>query len=118
MSPDCRLTKRQRLLKRSEFLWLSKNGRKTQNRHFIAVYRRRDDGVSRIGITVSRRVGNAVTRNRIKRHCREAFRCHAIRSVPAMDIMVIAKREAARIDGAETRASVEKLFNKIRGDVS
>jgi ribonuclease P protein component len=106
------------LLKRSAFLGLSRQGKKIQNRHFIALYALRDENGSRLGITASKRVGNAVTRNRIKRHCREAFRHHAIRFELSVDISIIAKREAAALTGPGVAASLDQLFGKIRGEVS
>jgi len=47
---------------------------------------------SRLGITVSRKVGNAVKRNRIKRWVREVFRKHPEIFVKPIDIVLIAKR--------------------------
>jgi ribonuclease P protein component len=54
-------------------------------------------GQSRLGITVSRRVGDAVARNRIKRLVREFFRHNQTRIRPAQDVIVIARPGA---DGA------------------
>ncbi len=50
----------------------------------------------RIGITVSSKVANAVERNRVKRWVREAFRSVA-RDLPAVDVVVIARRGAPSI---------------------
>jgi ribonuclease P protein component len=47
---------------------------------------------TRLGITVSRKVGNAVKRNRIKRWIREVFRSHPALFSERVDIVVIAKR--------------------------
>jgi ribonuclease P protein component len=54
-----------------------------------------DPGESRMGVTVTRKVGNAVTRNRIKRLVREVFRRHRDRLVSGLDVVLIAKRNAA-----------------------
>ena len=55
----------------------------------------------RLGITVSKRVGNAVTRNRIKRWVREFVRQQPATAwlPPGQDVVVIAKARAARADG-------------------
>lgn len=50
---------------------------------------------SRLGITASRKVGNAVTRNRIKRLVREFFRHHQFEIQPSQDVLVIARESAA-----------------------
>jgi len=60
-------------------------------------------GAPRLGITVSRRVGHAVTRNRIKRRVRECFRRTLRAMMPAPSAMiVIAKIGAGAIDSAAT----------------
>ena len=117
MNPGYRFPKHHRLLKRSAFLGLSKKGKKIQNRYFIALYVSSDASASRLGVTVSKRVGNSVARNRIKRHCREYFRHKAHRFKSPVDVNLIAKREAAVLTGKDVAASLEKLFSNHRGDV-
>jgi len=51
----------------------------------------------RLGLTVSRRVGNAVQRNRVKRRLREFFRLNKDR-LPVADIVIIAQPGAAELD--------------------
>ena len=64
-----------RMTRRSEYL-AANNGRRAPMPGFVLLVRDRGDGDSqmRIGITVSRKVGNAVTRNRMKRRLRELAR--------------------------------------------
>ena len=61
----------------------------------LFVLGRSDGGVTRLGITVTRKVGKAVRRNRIKRLVREWFR-RADLGLEACDLIVIAKREIPR----------------------
>lgn len=63
-----------RLRKRAEFLSVSSRGRKIYTPDFIIVKAYSELSWSRIGVTVSRKVGNSVNRNRIKRLIREFFR--------------------------------------------
>src|SRR2546430_11129915 len=56
-----------RLRKRREFSRLSRSGRKTHSANFVVITKTNDVGETRLGITVSGKVGNAVGRNRIKR---------------------------------------------------
>ena len=117
MSHECRFPKHHRLLKRPEFLGLAKKNQKVQNRHFIVLYAIRNENGSRLGVTVTKRVGNAVVRNRIKRYCREYFRRRSQRFGSPMDINIIAKREAVGLTGNEVSASLDQLFKYQRGGI-
>lgn len=67
--------KSRRLLKRAEFLAVQRAGGGARSRHFVALIRfRGDDAPCRLGVVASKRVGNAVARNRGKRRVREWFR--------------------------------------------
>lgn len=67
----------------------------------------------RLGLAVSRKVSpSAVGRNRIKRQTRDAFR-HIRSSMPAIDIVVMAKREAATAANGELRDSLEKHWQRL-----
>lgn len=72
--------------------------------------RGREGGPTRLGLTVSRRVGNAVVRNRVKRRLREWFREARWELSGTWDIVVIARREAA---GLEFRSSCEQLSRML-----
>jgi len=79
-------------LKRFEFQRATGTGSRLVTRHFLIFVRDRGDGGStRLGITVTRKVGNAVRRNRIKRLVREWFRGRAGELGPC-DLVVVAKR--------------------------
>jgi ribonuclease P protein component len=110
---DYSFPKAARILKRSEYIRLSKTGTKIQNRHFIFLYSRSCREYLRIGITVSRKVGDAVVRNRIKRLIRENFRRMRPMIVGAWDINIIAKRNAANLSGDEVGSSLAQLFEGI-----
>lgn len=59
--------------------------------------------VSRIGIVVTKKVGNAIVRNRVKRLCRECFRLWPDFVPPGIDLVVIAREGAGELRLADVR---------------
>jgi ribonuclease P protein component len=87
------LSKELRLLRASEFERVFA-ARTWAGDAWLAVYGVPNDaGHPRLGITASRRIGNAVARNRWKRVLREAFRLSQI-SLPALDLVCVARSQA------------------------
>lgn len=72
-------------------------------------------GSRRIGISASRRVGNAVVRNRIKRSVREWFRARRDGLPGDLDIVVIARQSASSLGGAEIARSLDALAERFVG---
>ena len=103
-----------RLLRRSEFLNLAQNGVKVQNRYFIAYTGSNDLNRCRLGITVTRKVGKAATRNRIKRITRNYFRLNRYSLQYSRDISIIAKKAVADAPGWSAVLSLENLFEQIK----
>ena len=66
--------------------------------HFILLKIPSRSGVSKLGLTVSRKVGNAVCRNRIKRLLREYFRLNRKTFYQPIELSIIAKKNAGEID--------------------
>ena len=107
------LSKEERLLKRAQFVRLSGIGKSFRTRHFIAAIADGDAKTNRIGITASKKVGNAIQRNRIKRIVREYFR-HRKESLSGnRDINIIAKKGAASLPNHRINKELEELFDKI-----
>lgn len=87
--------KEQRIRKRAEFQDIQGNGRRVFTRNFVLMLVAREvseeRASARLGVTVSRRVGNAAERNRAKRLIREAFRATRELWPPDLDVVVIAR---------------------------
>ena len=106
-------TKADRILKRNEFIQLSKFGRKLQNEYFIAYYAPGRFDRSRLGVTVTRKYGRAVKRNRMKRLIREYFRLNRHLILGEWDINIIAKQDAADLSSEKIFGSLQNIFKEF-----
>jgi ribonuclease P protein component len=86
-----------RLLARKEFLFLQNYGKRRHCPHFVLLLSPAKGGRSRLGLTVTRRFGNAVQRNRMKRLLREFFRVNKEKIVPDQDILIIPRVGSHRL---------------------
>jgi len=96
-----------------EYRVLSKKGTRHYSACFIFVSRKNQFSRCRLGITVSKKVGKAVTRNRIKRIIREYFRLNRSHLPDRLDINVIARQMSGRVGAAVIRNHLASSFEKI-----
>lgn len=113
--PSQSFPKRVRLRRRVEFLRLQHEGRRQHTGHFVVLKASAAKGWSRVGITVSSRVGNAVVRNRVKRLVREVARRLGQDSDPPMDVVVIAKSGAGQVRYAEVALELGRALRTTPG---
>jgi len=111
LTTRARLPRHARVRSRREYLALQRDGRRQTTPHFVLLARPRSDARSRLGITVSRKVGNAVTRNYVKRCVREWFRHQRRQIVPALDLVVIARPGAADLNCTVIAAELTKSLS-------
>ncbi|MEW6184273.1 MAG: ribonuclease P protein component, partial [Thermodesulfobacteriota bacterium] len=79
-----------RVLKRSDFLRRCPNDRKRSSPHFLVIIKPNNLNITRLGLTVGKKAGGAVQRNRIKRLLREFFRRSRENLPASRDIIIIA----------------------------
>lgn len=92
----------------AEFRRCQQAGRRLHTAHFVlVVYGRGDAEPARLGLTVSRRVGNAVARNRMKRLLREAFRTSPSSWPLGVDLVIIAKQGPGELNARDVAAELE-----------
>lgn len=112
--PRAELPRSQRIRRRADFTRIQDGGAKVSTPHFLLLgERREDDAPARLGVVASRKVGNAVCRNRAKRLIREAFRRHAARLPPGLDLVVVARPGAHELAAAEAEAEIASALPRI-----
>lgn len=111
--PSATFQKKDRILKRGRFLQLSTVGFRIHCPFFIAVFQPTNTGFSRLGVTITKKVGGAVIRNRIRRLVREFFRLNRELLRGSYDLNIIAKKEASGLTAGETFSNLDRLFKNI-----
>jgi ribonuclease P protein component len=107
-----------RLKKRYEFRRAQLSGRRIHTSHFLIVVQPNALQNTRLGITVTKKVGSAVQRNRIKRVVREVFRRNRSLFPASHDLVFIAKRGATKIDYESLLSELGRAAKKLRPEAA
>lgn len=79
----------------------------------LAMYVRKNrTAENRVGVTVSKKLGKAVVRNRVRRRLREVYRLHESRFLPGWDIVVVARRRAVTASFSDLTRAYLSLAKK------
>ena len=112
---DRRFRPTQRLRRRRDFERIFSGGIRLNAHVLTIIVRPNDAGQSRLGLAVSRRVARrAVARHRLKRQIRESFRHNAER-LAGLDVVVIAKSGAERMDSKRFRGALADAWERADG---
>ena len=105
----------QRLTRRAEFLRVAASGRRTAVHGLVLQALPRDDGgAARLGFTVTKRVGNAVVRNRTRRRLKEAARLLLRdRPVAGVDLVLIGREATRGRDFSELIDDFRRALDKV-----
>jgi len=104
----------ERLRRRAEFLAVAAGVKAPTSTFVVQVRRRGDEGPPRVGFTVSKKVGTAVERNRVRRRLKEAVRRSAS---PYMrlghDYVIVGRRNALTADFARLSGDLEQALIRL-----
>jgi ribonuclease P protein component len=105
--------KRRRLSRSGEFERVYREGRSHASRHLVVYSFPRGEGDARLGISVGRKLGGAVERNRIKRLLREAFWAHAEELAEGHDFVIVARPPAGELAREGGEQAIEKALCEV-----
>ena len=109
-----------RLRRRSEFLSVQEKGQKFPSECLLAMVlpSATAGGATRVGLTVSSKVGNAVVRNRVRRRLRELFRRQPDSFPRGLDVVLIARSTAAEADLPRLKRAFDRVASDMRRRLS
>ncbi|MGP4081284.1 ribonuclease P protein component [Pseudalkalibacillus sp. R45] len=109
------MKKKYRIKKNEEFQAVFRKGESFANRQFVIYYLRKpDQDYFRLGLSVSKKIGNAVTRNRIKRLVREAFHELEENIKDSYDYVIIARKPTSSMDFHEVKSSLIHVMKRSK----
>ncbi|WP_438445188.1 ribonuclease P protein component [Gorillibacterium sp. sgz5001074] len=110
------MQKENRLTRREDFNKVYRHGKSSANHQFVVYIMPQSAAVPgesfRLGVSVSKKVGNAVVRNRIRRLVKEIVRHNGEKIAPRTDMILIARKPAAEMEYAEMEKSVLHVLKR------
>jgi ribonuclease P protein component len=101
------------LKKSSEFNSVYKQGKSYVTKHIVMYWKKNREPFNRIGCTVSKKVGNAVTRNRVKRLIKEAYRLNSGNIPKGYDLVFVARVRMKDANYKTTENTMRHLLKRI-----
>ncbi|MFF2589289.1 ribonuclease P protein component [Peribacillus butanolivorans] len=109
------MKKKLRIKKEDEFQLVFKKGKSSANRQFVVyVLEKPEQDYFRIGLSVSKKIGNSVVRNQIKRYIRQAFLELKDDIEDGKDYIVIARKPAAEMDFFQVKSSLIHVLKRSK----
>ena len=100
----------ERIRKTSEFESVYQSGKSYANKYYVIYMSKNDLGINRLGVSVSKKVGNSVVRHRIKRLVKESIRLHEEMFNSGLNIVVIVRKGAEVISYKEVTDALIHLM--------
>ena len=108
------MKRRYRLRKNADFQRVRRLGQSHANRFMVLIALPNKLGHSRFGFSVSKRIGKAVKRNKVKRQMREATRLRMAQIQEGWDLLFIARVPIERAAYKDIERSIEGLLSKLK----
>jgi ribonuclease P protein component len=110
--------RRRRLSRSGEFERVYREGRSYASRHLVVyAFPRAGEGPEpRLGVSVGRKLGGAVERNRVKRMLREAFWASADELAPGHDFVIVARPDAGQLADERGEAGIAQALREVLAD--
>lgn len=101
------------LKKNGDYRKIYNRGKSVADRHLVLYFLSNNLEICRFGFTTSKKVGNAVTRNRIRRLFREACRLNVEKFPGGFDFILLARRDIVGLNYKQVEESLLKLLKRI-----
>lgn len=112
------MKKKIRIKDNDEFQQIFKKGKSFANRQLVIYFLNESEENEqvhfRVGLSVGKKIGNAVTRNRIKRYLRQSFRELEDKILPTLNIIIIARQPTKDMGYLEIKKSLNHLLSRQR----
>ena len=99
----------ERLRSNAQFSEVYRTHKSFADEFFVMYVRNNGDSINRVGVSVSKKVGNSVVRHRVKRLMKEAFRTSEDMFNSGLDIVFVAKKSAAEMTFDDAKKSLMDL---------
>lgn len=100
------------LKRNKQFRQVYRRGKSLSTRYFVLIYAKSRSDMVHVGFSVSKKLGNSVARNRVKRRLREAFRPMIAEALPGYDLIFIARDAVKEADFPAIQSAMRYLMRK------
>lgn len=106
------MNKEEKVRKNSHFRYIYRKGKSISNELLVLYIIKNGKNINRVGISVSKKIGKSVVRNRVKRLIRECFRKNKDNIKKGYDFIFIARKKAAESNYYDIDESIKYLMKK------